>query len=127
MVIATMNVVLPIPDDLAEQLGPANDLARRALEALAVTEYQAHRLTEAQLRRMLGFETRYELHGFLRDRGVFPDYKAADLQREREVLQRRTEDERKASDELVEQFRAFAARHTLGGLAIKELISEGRR
>ncbi len=64
-----MNVTLPIPDDLAAQLGPADDLARRALEALALMEYQAGRLTEAQLRRMLGFETRYELDGFLKARG----------------------------------------------------------
>ena len=83
-----MNVVLPIPDDLAEQLGPADDLARRALEALAVAEYRAHRLTEAQLRRMLGFETRYELDGFLKDRGVFHDYTLDDLRREQETLDR---------------------------------------
>ena len=83
-----MNVVLPIPDDLAEQLGPADDLARRALEALALTEYQAGRLTEAQLRRMLGFETRYELDGFLKARGIFLDYTPADLTRERETLDR---------------------------------------
>ena len=83
-----MNVVLPIPDDLAEQLGPADDLARRALEALAVAEYRARRLTEAQLRRMLGFETRYELDGFLKDRGVFHDYTLDDLRREQETLDR---------------------------------------
>ena len=83
-----MNVVLPIPDDLAEQLGPADDLARRALEALALTEYQAGRLTEAQLRRMLGFETRYELDGFLKARGIFRDDTPADLTRERDTLDR---------------------------------------
>ena len=83
-----MNVVVPIPDELAEQLGPADDLARRALEALAVAEYQARRLTEAQLRRMLGFDTRYELDGFLKDRGVFLDYTLDDLRREQETLDR---------------------------------------
>lgn len=83
-----MNVTLPIPDDLAEQLGPADDLARRALEALALAEYQAGRLTEAQLRRMLGFETRYELDGFLKARGIFLDYTLEDLTRERETLDR---------------------------------------
>ena len=83
-----MNVILPIPDDLAEQLGPADDLARRALESLALAEYQAGRLTEAQLRRMLGFETRYELDGFLKARGIFLDYTLEDLKRERETLDR---------------------------------------
>jgi len=83
-----MNVVLPIPDDLAEQLGPADDLARRALEALAIAEYGARRLTEAQLRRMLGFASRYELDGFLKERGVFLDYTLEDLRREQETLDR---------------------------------------
>ena len=31
------------------------------------------------------------------------------------------------ADDLMARFRAFAARHTLGGLDVKELISEGRR
>ena len=83
-----MNVVLPIPDDLAEQLGSADDLARRALEALALAEYGAGRLTEAQLRRMLGFETRYELDGFLKERGIFHQYTREDLRREQETLDR---------------------------------------
>ena len=83
-----MNVVLPIPDDLAEQLGSADDLARRALESLALAEYGAGRLTEAQLRRMLGFETRYELDGFLKERGIFHQYTLEDLRREQETLDR---------------------------------------
>src|SRR3954452_1706110 len=117
-----MNVVLPIPDDLAEQLGPADDLARRALEALAREEYRAHRLTEAQLRRMLGFETSDELDGFLKARGVFDDPPAADPQPQQTNPQHGTEDERKAAQELVERFRAFRVGKTLGGLSIKELI-----
>ena len=45
-------------------------------------------LTESQLRRMLGFETRYELDGLLKERGVFLAYTMEDLQRERETLDR---------------------------------------
>jgi len=83
-----MNLVLPIPDDVAEHLGEAGEVARRALEAFGIAEYQAERLTEAELRRMLGFETRYELDGFLKERGVFLAYTMEDLQRERETLDR---------------------------------------
>ena len=42
-------------------------------------------------------------------------------------LKGHTEAERAEADDLVARFRAFAAQHTLGGLDIKELISEGRR
>ena len=78
----SMNLVLPIPDDVAQHLGEASALARRALEAFGIAEYQADRLTESQLRRMLGFETRYELDGFLKERGVFLAYTIEDVRRE---------------------------------------------
>lgn len=81
-----MNVTIAIPDELAARLGSSAELERRALEGLAVEEYRARRLTEFELQNLLGFETRYELDGFLKDRGVFHDYTAADLERERETL-----------------------------------------
>jgi hypothetical protein len=36
-----MTLILPIPDDLMARLGEAGDVARRALEAFALAEYQA--------------------------------------------------------------------------------------
>ncbi|HJS86228.1 MAG TPA: UPF0175 family protein [Acetobacteraceae bacterium] len=83
-----MNLVLPIPDELAACLGAAGDLSRRALEVFALAEYQAGRLTDSELRQLLGFATRYELDGFLKKHGIFLDYGMADLQRERETLDR---------------------------------------
>lgn len=83
-----MNVVLPIPDELAERLGTSVDLARRVLEAFGLAEYKAGRLTEAELRQILGFATRYELDGFLKERGVFHDYTMDDLRRERDAMDR---------------------------------------
>ena len=44
-----MNVTVRIPDDLADRLAAAGgDLERRALEALALAEYQAGRLTRPE-------------------------------------------------------------------------------
>ena len=65
-----MNVVLPILDDLAERLGGAGPaLARQALEGLAVQAVRAGRLSRPELRRLLGFETRSGVDGFLRSAG----------------------------------------------------------
>jgi hypothetical protein len=114
-----MNVTLPIPDELAARLGEAGDVARRALEAFALAEYQAGRLTQSELRQLLGFETRYELDGFLKAHGIFRDYTQADLDRERENL------DRLASP--VARIHAFRAGKTLGGLDPAALIREGRR
>jgi len=78
-----MNVTVQIPDDIASQLSiVSGDLSRRALEALALDEYKTGHLTKAQVRRTLGFGTRYELDGFLKDRGVLDDYTFEDIQRE---------------------------------------------
>ncbi len=81
-----MDITLTIPDDLATRLGA--DVARRALEGLSLEEYRAGRLTESELRRILGFSTRYELDGFLKQRGVFHDYGPDDLEQERAALDR---------------------------------------
>lgn len=65
-----MNVTVPIPDELARRLGSSEALARRALEAFALEEYRAERVSRSELRRLLGFETRFELDGFLKDHGL---------------------------------------------------------
>lgn len=83
-----MNVIVPIPDDFAARFGAGTDLGRRALEALALEEFRAERLSKAELRQVLGFGTRGELDGFLKDRGLFEEYTLADLERERQTLDR---------------------------------------
>ncbi|HTW72149.1 MAG TPA: UPF0175 family protein [Acetobacteraceae bacterium] len=83
-----MNVTVRIPDDLAERLAAeGGDLERRALEAFALAEYQAGRLFESDLCQLLDM-SRYDLDGFLKERGIFHDYTMADLQRDQETLDR---------------------------------------
>ncbi len=74
-----MNLVLPVPDNVAERLGEAGDVARSALEAFGIAEYQAERLTERSLCRMLGFDTRHELDSFLKEHGVLLAYTMEDV------------------------------------------------
>lgn len=77
-----MTLVLDLPDDIAQSLGSPGDLSRRALESLALEEFRAGRLSQARLRRLLGFSTRYELDGFLKAHGEFVDYSMEDFDRE---------------------------------------------
>ena len=83
-----MNITVHIPDEMAERLAAeGGDLERRALEAFAVAEYQAGRLFASDLGQLLGL-SRYEVDGFLKERGIFHDYTLADLEREQESLDR---------------------------------------
>jgi hypothetical protein len=81
-----MNITVAIPDALVARLGAEADLPRRALEALVLEEYRAGRLSNPELRALLGLETRYEMDGFLKAHGVYEDYTMADLEREQESL-----------------------------------------
>ena len=84
-----MNVTVEIPDELAIQMNAAGtDLSRRVLEDFALEEYKAERISKAQLRRLLGYETRYELDGFLKAHDVWMNYTIDDLREEVATLQR---------------------------------------
>ncbi len=84
-----MELTLHIPDDVAKRLtASGSDLSRRALEAFSLEEYKAGRLTEPQLRQLLGFQTRVELDGFLKLHEVWLNYTLEDLERERAALKR---------------------------------------
>jgi len=84
-----VNLTLEIPDDLARRLGAdGHDLSRRALEGFALEEYKAGRLTKAELRRLLGFDTGNELDGFLKAHDVWMNYTVDDLRRDLATLQR---------------------------------------
>ncbi len=83
-----MNLVLHIPDDFAAKLSAGGDIEREALEALALESFRAGRLTKAELRRVLGIGSRYELDGFLKAHDVYETYTLEDLERERSAFQR---------------------------------------
>ena len=82
-------MTVQIPDDIASRMTEAGgDLSRLALEGLALEEYKHGNITDPELRRLLGFATRYELDGFLKSHGVYAEYTMEDLEREREDLRR---------------------------------------
>ena len=76
-----MTIVVEIPDDLAGALSTeGQDPARALLEAVALEGYRTDRLSESDIRQLLGFETRMEVHGFLKEHGVFLHYTLEDLE-----------------------------------------------
>lgn len=84
-----MQLVLDIPDELSAALAASGtDLSRAAFEAIALEAYRERKLTTAQLRRLLGFASQYELDGFLKEREVWLDYSWRDLEQDRETHRR---------------------------------------
>ena len=82
-----MEVSVHIPDDIASRMTQTGgDLSRRALEALAAEEYRQGHLHKPDLRRLFGFETSYEIDGFLKSHNVYDKYTMEDFERERQAL-----------------------------------------
>lgn len=77
-----MNLTVHIPDEIASSLDTGGDLSRRVLEAFAVDEYRSERISKAQLRRLLGFETGYELDDFLKAHRIGANVTIEDVRRD---------------------------------------------
>lgn len=83
-----MEVIIHLPDDVAQRLqDKLGNLPRRILEDIVLDGYRARILGESDIKRLLGFETRFEVHDFLFEHQV-PFYTLEDLQHDRETSQR---------------------------------------
>ena len=81
-----MDVTFQIDDNnLPPSVLAAGDLPRRALEAFALEELRAGRITEVELRRMLGL-ARIQLDGFLKSHGIYQEYTIEEFEQEQRVL-----------------------------------------
>jgi hypothetical protein len=70
-----MTLTVEIPDALVDALAPnGGDLSRTVLEAMALEGYRTDRLAEYDVQRLLGFESRMDVHGFLKEHGVYLNY-----------------------------------------------------
>jgi len=77
----TMEITISLPEDIYESLRDRwGDVPRHALEAIAVEGYRTGALSEAQIRRLLGLETRFEVHALLKEHRVPLRYAQADLE-----------------------------------------------
>jgi hypothetical protein len=77
-----MQVNVQIPDDIGRRLTEAGaDLSRRALEAFALEELKAGRITEPELCQMLGL-ARLQVDGFLKAHGVYENITLDDVDRD---------------------------------------------
>jgi chromosome segregation and condensation protein ScpB len=80
------HITIALPDELSAALAaPGQDLSRAAFEALALAAYRERKISAAQLRQLLGYETRMEVDAFLKSHGVELEYTLEDIERDRET------------------------------------------
>jgi hypothetical protein len=76
-----MHFTIDLPTDISEALqGRWGDVSRHALETLAVEAYRTGVLSEDQVRRLLGFESRFQVHALLKQYQVSLRYTDLDLE-----------------------------------------------
>jgi predicted HTH domain antitoxin len=74
-----MRITLNLPDDISAVLENRwRDVPRQALRVLAVEAYRTGALSENQVRRLLGFETRFQVHELLKEHRAPLRYTEAD-------------------------------------------------
>jgi len=82
-------LMIELPEELLVALASSgSDLPRAAFEAIALEAYRERKLSAAQLRRLLGYQTRMEVDSFLKEHGVELEYTLEDLERDREAHRR---------------------------------------
>ena len=79
-----LHVTLEIPDELSRFLAASGNVERAAVEAIALQAYREEKLSTSELRRLLGYRTRLQVHAFLKAHGVPLQYGLEDLEHDRQ-------------------------------------------
>ncbi|SPE37629.1 conserved hypothetical protein [Candidatus Sulfopaludibacter sp. SbA6] len=78
-----MQIHLDVPEEIARTFGDdAKSIERAALEALALEGIRSGSLSRGQVRRLLGFQTRYDVDGFLKAHGLAVQDSLEEVQRD---------------------------------------------
>ena len=80
-----MQIMIELPDDIANQLQPPN-IERRVLELIAADNYRQGRIGAAQVRRMLNFSSRWETYEFLKQEKAYLPYTEDDLEQDLQAI-----------------------------------------
>ena len=84
-----MEVAISLPDDIVQHLQEKHaDVPRYVLESIALEGYRSGVLGEEDVRRLLHFESRFDVHAFLDAHAVPLNYTLDDLHADRDTHRR---------------------------------------
>lgn len=85
--LTAMHISLEVPEDIVASVGPDRESVERVvLEGLALEGVRSGRLSRGQVRRLLGFESRYAVDGFLKGHGVPIEENLEDIRKASELV-----------------------------------------
>ena len=85
-----MEVTINLPEDVVKVFSANGaNIEREVLEATALEGYREGKLSQAQVRRMLGFATDMQVDAFLKRHEIYLEYDLEDIRRETEFLNRK--------------------------------------
>ncbi len=78
-----MEVTINLPEDVVKVFSANGEsIEREVLEATALEGYREGKLSQAQVRRMLGFATDMQVDAFLKKHKIFLEYDLEDIKNE---------------------------------------------
>jgi predicted HTH domain antitoxin len=84
-----MEVTINLPEDVVKVFSAnGENIEREVLEATALEGYREGKLSQAQVRRMLGYQTDMQVDAFLKEHNVYLNYTAEDLEQDRRTLEK---------------------------------------
>jgi hypothetical protein len=84
-----MQVHFELPEDIARaMIADGQDLTRATEQSIALEGYRSGRLSEERVRRFLGFESRLQVHSFLKAHRVYLTYSDKDLDQDLETARK---------------------------------------
>lgn len=84
-----MQVTINLPEDVINVFtSNGENVERKILEATALEGYRSNRLSQAQVRRILGFATDMQVDAFLKEHDVPLNYTIEDLEQDRRTLEK---------------------------------------
>lgn len=84
-----MEVTINLTENVVKALSAnGKNIEREVLEATALEGYREGKLSQAQIRRMLRYQTDMQIDAFLKAHNVFLNYTAEDLEQDRKTLEK---------------------------------------
>jgi predicted HTH domain antitoxin len=82
-----MQIIIELPDDIANQLQvqPAN-ISRRVLELIVADNYRQGRIGAGEVHRILSFSSRWETYEFLKREQAYLPYSEEDLEQDVQAI-----------------------------------------